>query len=255
MGRRQTALVTGASYGIGYELARLLAADGYDLVLVARGEERLARAAAELGGRALALDLARADAPRELSERLRADGTSVDVLVNNAGFGNFGMFAETDLAQELEMLQLNVVALTHLTKLFLPPMLERRSGRILNVASTAGFQPGPLMAVYFASKAYVISFSEALAEELRGTGVRLTVLCPGSTKTGFQKRAYAGDAERAARGGEMDAREVALAGYRGLSAGRTLVVPGLKNRLMAGAVRLAPRGLTTRLVRKMQEGT
>jgi short-subunit dehydrogenase len=174
------------------------------------------------------------------------------VLVNNAGFPVYGLFNETDLEVELEMLQVNVIALTALTKLFLKGMVERRYGRILNLASTAAFEPGPLMAVYYASKAYVLSFSEALANELRGTGITVTTLAPGPTRTGFQKRGQLEDS-RLVQGEIADAQSVALAGYRGLMAGKTLVIPGFTNKLIPLIVRVSPRGMITRVVRRMQE--
>src|SRR5438128_1555599 len=190
------ALITGASSGIGLELAKLFARDEHDVVLVARRADKLKQLAAQLGSahniRATVIpaDLADPAAPEEIFRALRAADVELDVLVNNAGFGVTGPFLATDAAAELRMIQVNVTALTHLTKLFLPGMLGRGAGRVLNVASTAGFQPGPLMAVYYATKAYVISFSDALAEELRGTGVTVTCLCPGPTKTGFQEAAH-----------------------------------------------------------------
>src|SRR6201986_3308991 len=189
VGPKMTALITGASGGIGLELARLFAADGHDLVLVARSAGKLSSLAEELAGRhnvgvrVIPADLAGAEAPGDIFDELRRDGVSVDALVNNAGVGSYGLFAETDLRTELDLLQINVVALTHLTKLFLPAMIARRRGYVMNVASTAAFQPGPLMAVYYASKAYVLSLSEALAAELKRTGVRVTALCPGPTNT------------------------------------------------------------------------
>src|SRR6185436_6905763 len=190
---RDLALVTGASSGIGADLARELAQGGHDLVLVARGEDKLKALAAELEkahsirARVISADLAQPDAAVQLVKQL--GGTPIDVLINNAGYALYGRFAETDAADELRMIQVNIVALTQLAKLLLPGMLARKKGRILNVASTAAFQPGPLMAVYYATKAYVLSFSEALANELQGTGVGVTALCPGPTRTGFQKRA------------------------------------------------------------------
>lgn len=253
-----TALVTGASGGIGEELARLFAADGHDLVLVARGEEKLKLLAEELGAkhnvaaRVVAADLSRPDAPREIFDRLERAGVRVDALVNNAGIGTWGLFAETDLAQELELLQINVVALTHLTKLFLPAMIARRRGYVCNVASTAAFQPGPLMAVYYASKAYVLSLSEALANEFEGTGVRISALCPGPTETGFVAAAGMSESKLFDRGA-MSARDVAAAGYRGLLAGKTIVIPGMRNALVARTVGLMPRGLVTKVVRGIQE--
>src|SRR3954469_20394085 len=200
-GTRQTALITGASGGIGLELARVFAAHGYDLVLVARSGGKLEELAAELrtghgiAARVIAKDLARPESPEDLARELEAAGVTVDVLINNAGFATFGPFVAADLHAELEELQLNVVTLTHLTKKLLPGMVARRRGGVLNVASTAAFQPGPFMAIYYATKAYVLSFSEALAEELAGTGVSVTALCPGPTATGFQQRAAMQDSK------------------------------------------------------------
>jgi short-subunit dehydrogenase len=254
----QTALVTGASSGIGYELARIFARDGYHLVLVARHTHTLGEVAAELqqryGGsvKVMAADLALPQAPEELFATLEGEGVAVDVLVNNAGFGTHGPFAESEARAQLEMMQVNMVALTHLTRLFLPGMRARRWGRILNVASTAAFQPGPLMAVYYASKAYVLSFSEALANELRGSGVSVTALCPGPTRTNFQSRAGIDDTPLM-RGRIMSAQQVAEAGYRGLMAGQVMVIPGLRNRLLAVSVRWLPRRLLTHIVRNIQE--
>ena len=174
------------------------------------------------------------------------------MLVNNAGFPVFGFFAETDLQTELEMLQVNVVALTALTKLFLKPMVARRDGRILNLGSTAAFAPGPLMAVYYASKAYVLSFSEALANELKGTGVSVTCLSPGATRTGFQRRGAMEDS-RLVQGEIADAASVARAGYEGLMARKTLVIPGFRNKLVPWLVRLSPRRMVPGVARRMQE--
>ena len=257
-GTKMTALVTGASGGIGEELARLFAADGHDLVLVARSEDKLNSIANELtashgvAARVIASDLSRPEAPPEIFERLNADGVVVGALVNNAGFGTYGLFAETDLRKELDLLQVNVVALTHLTKLFLPGMIARRRGYVMQVASTAAFQPGPLMAVYYASKAYVLSLSEALANECEGTGVRISALCPGPTETGFVAAAGLGDSKLFERA-VMDARTVAEEGYRGLLDGKAIVIPGFRNNLMARIVGLAPRKLVTKVVRGIQE--
>jgi short-subunit dehydrogenase len=248
------AVVTGASGGIGYELARLLAADRRDLVLVARSSEPLEQIKRELEAdfgvrvRPVAMDLSASEAPDRLCELLKAEGVEVDVLVNNAGFGTYGDFVDTDLGEELGMIQLNVATLSHLTKLFLRPMVERGRGRILNVASTAAFQPGPRMAVYFASKAYVLSFSEALAEELRGSPVTVTVLCPGPTRTGFQKRAAMEEAALGRASMLADARSVAWAGYRGMMKGKRVVIPGLLNRIGTWLVGVFPRRLVTRIV-------
>lgn len=253
-----TALITGASGGIGEELARLFAADGHDLVLVARSEDKLAHLAAELGGahnveaRIIVSDLARPEAPREIFDELRAAGVRVDVLVNNAGFGSYGQFAETDLRHELGLLQVNIVALTHLTKLFLPAMIERKMGYVMNVASVAAFQPGPLMAVYYASKAYALHFSEAIANELAGAGVVVSALCPGPTDTGFVAAAGM-EQSKLFELGAMDARTVAVEGYRGLFAGKAIVVTGLRNKLTARLVGFAPRAWVTKVVRGIQE--
>jgi uncharacterized protein len=254
----KTALITGASGGIGYELALLFAQDGFDCILVARSQDKLRELAARLESEyriktlVIARDLSRPSAVDEIYEEVSAASMHVDMLVNNAGFPVFGLFVETDLRMELEMLQVNVIALTALTKLFLRGMVERRSGRILNLASTAAFEPGPLMAVYYASKAYVLSFSEALANELRGTGVTITTLCPGPTRTGFQQRGAMEDS-RLVQGQIADARSVALAGYRGLMAGKTIVIPGFTNKLVPWIVRVSPRGMLTQVVRRMQD--
>ncbi|HEV2012475.1 MAG TPA: SDR family oxidoreductase [Candidatus Dormibacteraeota bacterium] len=254
----KTALITGASSGIGYELALLFAADGFDCILVARSHDKLKALAARLEGdhrvKTLVLpkDLSKPSAVDEIYEEVSAASMEVDVLVNNAGFPVFGLFSETDLEVELEMLQVNVVALTALTKLFLRGMVARRHGRMMNLASTAAFEPGPLMAVYYASKAYVLSFSEALANEVRGSGVTVTALCPGPTRTGFQKRGVMEDS-RLVQGQIADARSVALAGYRGLMAGKTIVIPGFTNKLVPWIVRVSPRGTVTRVVRRMQD--
>jgi short-subunit dehydrogenase len=256
--RNPLALVTGASGGIGEELARILARHGHDLVLVARSADKLAALAERLEldhgikVRAIAKDLARPEAAAELHEALAAEGLAVDVLVNNAGLGLLGKFAEMGIDDIVQMLRLDVEAPTLLTRLFLPSMLERGSGRILNLASTAAFQPGPLMAVYYATKAYVLSFSEALANEVAGTGVTVTALCPGPTETGFSSRAGS-EQSRLFKGPTMDARTVAEAGYAGLMAGKPVVIPGLRNRLLAFGVRLAPRRVVTQIARRMQE--
>ena len=254
----KTALITGASGGIGYELALLFGRNGYDCILVARSEDKLKELATRLENEhrvktlVIARDLSRPIAVDEIYEEVTAASMPVDALVNNAGFPVFGLFVETDPQAELEMLQVNVVALTALTKLFLRGMVERRAGRILNLASTAAFLPGPLMAVYYASKAYVLSFSQALANELRGTGVTVTALCPGPTRTGFQKRGVMEDSGLV-QGQIADAASVALAGYRGLMAGKTIVIPGFSNKLIPWVARLSPRGMVTRVVRRTQE--
>lgn len=244
-------LVTGASAGIGLELARLFAADGSDLVLVARRQERLAQLARELGERhgvaveVIAADLADAAAPGQIADALQARGLAVDVLVNNAGFGAGGTFVRIERQRLLDMIQVNIAALTDLTHRLLPDMIERGRGGVLNVGSTAAFQPGPNMAVYFATKAYVLSLSEALADELRGSGVTVSCLAPGATRTEFADVAGL-DGARLFRMA-MSAEAVARAGYRGFRRGRLLVVPGVHNWLGAFAVRLMPRWVPRRI--------
>ena len=255
---RPTALITGGSSGIGYELAKCFARDRYTLVLVARTEETLRGLADELerdvgtSVMTIAKDLSQPSAPEEIFRTLQQAEVTVDVLVNNAGFGTYGPFAQQALDGELNMIQVNVVSLTHLTGLLVPEMVRRGRGKILNVASTAAFQPGPLMAVYYATKAYVLSFSEALANELRGSGVSVTALCPGPTQTKFQERAGVAHTRLMSRG-VADAQSVARAGYRGLMRGQAIVIPGARNRLLALAVRLFPRGVVTQVVRGVQE--
>lgn len=254
-----TALITGASAGIGKELAKLFAQDRYDLVLVARSAAKLSSVADEIqrqfGAKAKAfpLDLTSAAAPQFLCDQLQREGVYVDVLVNNAGFGRLGAFADMPFEESAGQIQLNITALTHLTKQFLSPMLARKSGRILNVASTAGFQPGPLMAVYYATKAYVISFSEALANELKETGVTVTCLCPGLTDTEFQTRAGTEQTNLFRRTRAMTAETVARSGYRALMKGQPLVIAGFRNRLLAQSLRVSPRRLVTAVSRKFLE--
>lgn len=254
----KTALITGASSGIGLELAHLFAQDGYRLVLVARNRGALRLLGDDLQSRyditvrIAPKDLAHPASPNELYQELRESGVVLDVLVNNAGFGASGSFLNTNWNDESEMMQVNMVALTHLTKLFLP-QIRAREGKILNVASTAAFQPGPFMSVYYASKAYVLSFSEALAEEMSGSGVTVTCLCPGPVKTNFQKRAYLQGTAMSTSPLTVDVRVVAKAGYEGMKQGKRIVIPGWKNRLGVEALRLSPRATVTKVVRKLQE--
>lgn len=257
--KRQTALITGASSGIGLDLSRLFARDGCDVVLVARSREALQALADELATRhgieahVFAADLARPESPRELAAAVAARGLEIDFLVNNAGFGLAGRFADLDLETELRMIQVNVAALTALTGLFLPPMLARRRGRILNVASTAAFQPGPLMAVYYATKAYVLSLSEAIAEEVRGTGVTVTALCPGPTATGFADTAAMSRSRLFRLAQPAKSMDVARAGYRAMLRGKPIRVTGAANLLLAQSVRIAPRALVRKIARALQE--
>jgi uncharacterized protein len=252
----ETVLITGASSGIGLELAKLFAADGSALVLVARSREKLEQLAQSLRGshhvdvRLLVQDLADSQAPDQIAADLSRDGTAVDVLVNNAGFGLGGTFAELDLQRQIDMIQVNVAALVKLTGLLLPGMLERRRGGVLNVASTAAFQPGPHLAVYFASKAFVLSFSEALHEELAGSGVTVTCLAPGPTATGFAEQANL-ESSLLFRRNVMDAGAVARAGHQAFRRGQALVVPGLMNKLTAFSVRLGPRSLVRKIAGRL----
>jgi uncharacterized protein len=254
-GRRQaaeTALITGASSGIGAEMARLFASKGYALVLVAQTEPALRALADELRaqhGVAVTIvtqDLAQPDAARAVYDAVRRAGINVDVLVNNAGYASYGPFAQADLRNELDEMQVNMMALTALTGLFLPAMVARRHGGVLNVASTAAFQPGPGMAVYYATKAFVLSFSEALAYEVHDAGIAVTALCPGATRSGFFDRASM-QSSRFVRGPMMDSATVARAGYEGLMRGKAVVIPGTRNRLLAFTTRFFPRQMVTKV--------
>lgn len=243
---KKTALVTGASAGLGADFARLFAADGHDLVLVARRRDRLDALARELEGKhgtrvtVIVADLTRPEAPAEIVTQL-AD-MEIEFLVNNAGLGTTGAFAVSDVSRELGMIALNITALVHLTRLLLPSMVARKSGRILNIGSTAGFLPGPFMAGYYASKAFVNSFTEALSFELRGTGVTATVACPGATETEFAAVAGVQRSKLFATG-TMGSAEVAAASYRAMHVGTPVVVTGVQNKLKIFSLRFAPRSL------------
>ncbi len=256
----KTVLITGASSGIGYELAKVFAAKGHNLVLVARQKDKLQELAALLEStcrvscKVLPRDLSEPSAARDIFDTLARESVPVDVLVNNAGFGCYGFFKETDLERESEMIRLNILSLTQLTKYFLKPMLTKGWGRILQVASTAAFQPGPTMAVYYATKAYVLSFSAALANELKGTGVTVTCLCPGPTRSGFQKKAGI-EKTWIVRMTMMDAACVARAAYRALEKGQEVVIPGLLNRLGAFGAKISPRSWAASVVRVLQKET
>jgi short-subunit dehydrogenase len=251
----KTALVTGASAGLGKELAWLLAAGGHDLVLVARRRENLEALAAEIKGKhplqvhVLAEDLAKPGAAARVAGAVAERGLAIDVLVNNAGFGGSGAFVQRDLAREMEMIQVNIVTLVELTHLLLPAMVSRKSGRVLNIGSTAGFVPGPYMAIYYASKAFVNSFTEALSVELEGTGVTATVSCPGATATEFAQVA-GNDKSPLFKSGVMGAREVAQDAYDAMMRGEPLSVAGFANKVKIASLRVAPRGM----VRNMAAG-
>jgi short-subunit dehydrogenase len=243
---RPLALVTGASGGIGADLARELAKDGHDLVLSARTVPAMEALADELrahgaNSTVIAADLARPGAAAELAGSLEARGLQIDVLVNNAGLGGVGRFDQMDPQRISDMMMINVLALSELTRLLLPGMVARRRGKVLLVASTASFQPGPRMAVYFATKSYVLSLGEALAYELRNSGVTVTILCPGATATNFFNAAGANEI---ALQPAMSASQVAGIGYRALKAGRRVVITGMLNRILALGGRYAPHSLT-----------
>jgi short-subunit dehydrogenase len=257
----KTALITGASTGIGFEFAKLFAADGYNLVLIARDEQKLREIAGSLPNKfnisvkIYPKDLSVTGDIEKLVRQIREDVGTIEVLVNNAGFGLSGAFVDTDLARELEMIQLNVVSLVIFTKLWAKEMVQRKGGKILNVASTAAFQPGPLMAIYYATKAFVLSFSEALAEELKERGVTITALCPGPTATQFSKRAEL-EKSRLFKGGivpVLDAATVAKIGYDGLSKGHPVVIPGLINKIGVLSVRLTPRKLVAKIAKQLNK--
>jgi uncharacterized protein len=253
---KKTALITGASAGLGAEFASLFAADGHDVALVARRKDKLDALAAlvrekhGVEAHVMPEDLADPAAPERLVSELAKRGIDIEFLVNNAGFGASGAFAESDTRRALGMIQVNVVALAHLTRLLLPGMLARKSGRVLNIGSTAGFVAGAGMAVYYASKAFVNSFTEALSLELQGTGVTATVSCPGPTATEFAQVA-GNDKSAVFKGNPMGAREVAAHAYRAMLRGEVMAVPGFKNKLAIQSLRLAPRtvsrGIAARL--------
>lgn len=255
---QQTALITGASGGIGAALARVFAQHGYHLVLVARSKDKLEQLAATLRSATIDVtvitaDLSVATEVDALYQQLAQQGIPVDILVNNAGFGHFGLFHENDWEKEAMMIDLNVRSLTHLTKLFVRPMVQRGRGRILNIASTAAFQPGPTMAVYFATKAYVLHFSEAIANELEGTGVTVTSFCPGPTESGFQNAAAMEESRLFKNRKIPTSMEVAQEGYKALMKEKVVAIPGALNWLMANSVRFAPRSFVRRLVRRLQD--
>jgi uncharacterized protein len=257
--QKKTALVTGASSGIGYEISRLLATDGYDLVLVARDRQRLEEAAerirksqAAVSIKVIPKDLSDRSAVDEIVQDLRRESIEIHVLINNAGYAMYGPFVENVLDDELDMMRVNMESLTQLTKRLVPDMIEKREGRIMNVASTAAFAPGPFMAVYYATKAYVLSFSEALSEELRGTGVSVTALCPGATETGFQKRARVEKTLLFRPWKVMDPETVARIGYRGMMKGKAVVIPGWLNKWMVHSIRFGPRSSLRRISRFLQ---
>jgi short-subunit dehydrogenase len=265
-----TVLVTGASIGIGYELARRFARDGYELarrfardghnlVLVARNKEKLESAAAEfksehgVDSRVITKDLSDPTAPAEIFRELEDASVDIRYLINNAGFGSLGPFHERPIDEQIGMIQVNVMALAHLTRLFLPRMVENKNGHVANIASVAAYQAGPFMATYYATKAFVVSFSEAIANELKGTGVYVTVINPGPTVTEFHKRAGVESSTLFSRRMTMDVTTVAQIAYDGIKAKKTVVTAGAKNKLLIFSTRLAPRSVTANVARSLNE--
>ena len=255
----KTALVTGASSGIGYEIAKIHASHGGDLVITARNEEKLNTLKIEIEKKygvkvyVIVADLTRTNAALEIYNELNNNNIHINYLINNAGYGLYGTFESTDWELESKMIQLNIVALTQLTKLFLPSMIEKKAGKILNVASTAAFVPGPMMAVYCATKPYVLSFSEALNNELNKSGVSVTALCPGATESGFSKAANADKSALFTKTKLASSYDVALYGYEAMLKGKQVAIHGLFNKLLAFIVRFTPRSLVVLISRKVIE--
>jgi len=255
----EMALITGASNGIGLELAKIFAREKKDLILVSRNVEKLKEIARDLESKygirvlVIAKDLGKTDTAKEIYNTVKQAGVQVDYLVNNAGFGDFGMFSKSDWNRQQEMIAVNIVALTRLCRLFIPDMMTRNQGRIMNVASTAAFQPGPLMSVYYATKAYVLLFSEAIGNELKGSGITVTALCPGPTDTGFLEASRLQESKLFHWFRNADPAEVAEYGYKSMMKGKSVAIHGTLNRLLAFMERFAPRKLVTAIVRKMSE--
>jgi len=255
----KTALITGASSGIGMEMATVFAAQKQNLILVARNASKLNEIAADLSAKfgikvnVFAIDLSEPNAAQKVYDYCSKQQLHIDYLVNNAGFGDFGFFAESNLEKQLQMINLNITTLTQLTHLFLPAMIKNKCGKILNVASTAAFQPGPLMSVYYATKAYVLHFSEAIANELESTGVTVTALCPGATESGFQKAADL-EESKLVKGKKLpSSAEVAAYGYKAMMQGKKVAIHGFMNAIMANSIRFTPRNLVLKMVRMIQD--
>jgi uncharacterized protein len=255
----QTALITGASGGIGYEFAHIFARGKYNLVLAARSEQKLIELKLQLEEQfnikcsIITVDLSNLEDVKLMIKKIKDSGLQIDILVNNAGFAEYGFFTETNWEKELQMIHLNVIALTYLTKVYAKQMAARKSGKILNVASTASFIPGPLMAVYYATKAFVLSLTEAIANELLGTGVSVTALCPGPTQSGFESAANLGDSKLFKGKKLATSKDVAQFGFDALMKGKRVVIPGWMNRAQIFGSRFSPRWLTTATVRFMSE--
>ncbi|MFP4548865.1 MAG: SDR family NAD(P)-dependent oxidoreductase [Fidelibacterota bacterium] len=255
----KTALITGASGGIGNEMAKILAAKNINLVLVARSEHVLEKMKLDLEAEHnikvfnIIRDLREFDSAKDIYDIIKLENIPIDYLINNAGFGYYGKFTETGWEKEYDMIQLNIIALTYLTKLFLKDMLKRNEGRIMNIASTAAFQPGPLMAVYFATKSFVLYLSEAIAEEISNSDVTITTLCPGPTGTGFEDNAELGDSGLFKQTKIADAGEVAAYGINAMMKGKRLAVHGLMNKIMAFSNRLLPRKFILKTIHQLSK--
>jgi uncharacterized protein len=256
---KKTALITGASNGIGLELAKIHASKGDNLVLVARNKSRLDELKKELETKykvsiyIIGKDLSVTNAAQQVFDETKNQNIQVDYLINNAGFGDFGMFYETDWNKELQMINLNITCLTQFTKLYIKEMVNRKSGKIMNVASTAAFQSGPTMAVYYATKAFVLSFSEAIDNEVSDKGVTVTALCPGATESGFQDAANMQESKLVKGKKLPTSNEVAMYGYDSMMKGKTVAIHGMMNYLMANSVRFTPRALVVKLTRMIQD--
>lgn len=254
-----TALITGATSGIGLELAKVHASKGGDLVLVARNKQKLEAIKKEFEENyhvevlIIDVDLSRKDAAQEVYNETSSYQIPIDILINNAGFGDYGLFAETDWFKEYEMISVNVIALTQLTKLYAQDMIANGGGKIMNVASIAAFSPGPKMAIYYATKSYVLSFSEAIANEMADQGVTVTTLCPGPTETGFEKAASLEESGLFKKQKIATSRSVAEFGYKEMMKGTVIAIPGCMNWLMTKLLLLIPRGLVVKAVRKIQD--
>lgn len=252
----KTALITGAASGLGFEFSKLLAQDHYDVILIDINKKLLEETKNHIQSRyhnnvkIIHKDLSKINVSKEIFESINVP---IDILINNAGFGLFGSFNKTDWQRELDMLNLHIITTTQLTKLFLDGMINRDYGKILNVSSLAAFQPGPLMSIYYASKAYILSFSEALSNELKGTGVTVTTLCPGPTKTRFQEVVSNHSSKNKIKFNMASAKSVATIGYMAMQEGREIAIPGMLNNILAFLPRVLPRYLVTSIVRKIQE--
>lgn len=256
---RKTALITGATRGIGYELTKLFARDSYNLVLVARDRDKLELIKETFNKEynvdilIIAKDLSVPNAALEIFNETLERQIVVDVLVNNAGIGDFGKFHNEDISKISKIMQINIVSLTELTRLFIDTMVVKKEGKILNVSSMAAFQPGPYMAVYYASKAFVQSFSEAIASELKGTGVTVTTLCPGPTKSGFQQEVGSENSKLSKFNMLSTSEEVARDGYRALQSGKEVEIPGLLNASLMNTSKIIPRKTKVQIISKLQE--